>query len=176
MKTYIAAALTLVMSFPAIAQQAAEPSETTERFGAWTVRCVNQQGENEGKACEVFLAVQGQGGLIAQIALGQPQQAGTLMVARTPLGVLVSEPVRLETAGTPPLTLPFVTCLANGCLAQSVVPGDFLGELTGHETASATFAERSGRQIQINLPLTGLNDALARIGVDCGSGSCVPAE
>lgn len=167
----------LALSSPVFAQQTPEPSETTEKFGAWTVRCVTQQGD-VGKACEVLLAIQGQGGLIAQIAMGQPQAGGTLVVSRTPLGVLVSEPVTLAPAGqdTVGIALPFVTCLANGCLAQALVSGEQLGGLVSQETATVGFAERTGRKVRIDIPLSGLSDALSRIGLDCSSGSCVATE
>lgn len=174
----IAVACLLMISTQALAQQAPEPSETTEKFGAWTVRCVSQQGD-AGKACEVFLTVQGQGGLIAQIAVGRPQDGEeALMASRTPLGVLVSAPVSIALEGDSPksLELPFLTCLANGCLAQAIVSGDRLGKLARQETASFGFAERTGRRVQINIPLSGLSDALSRIGLDCGSGACVPTE
>jgi invasion protein IalB len=175
----ITIACLLILSTQAFAQEnAPEPSETTEKFGAWTVRCVNQQGD-AGKACEVALAVQGQGGLIAQIAVGNPKDGDNpLIVGRTPLGVLVSEPVTIVAQGdeAAKLTLPFVTCLANGCLAQASVSGDDLGKLAARDTGAVTFAERTGRKVQINIPLAGLTDALTRIGLDCGSGSCKPAE
>ena len=173
-----AVAFLVAISTQALAQQPPEPSETTEKFGAWTVRCISQQGD-AGKACEVFLAVQGQGGLIAQIAVGRPQDGeATLMASRTPLGVLVSEPVSIALEGESPtsLDLPFVTCLVNGCLAQAIISGDRLGELARRETATLGFAERTGRKVRINIPLSGLTDALSRIGLDCGSGACVPAE
>jgi invasion protein IalB len=174
-----AVAFLLTLSTQAFAQEnAPEPSETTEKFGAWTVRCVNQQGDT-GKACEVALAVQGQGGLIAQIAVGNPKGSeGPLIVGRTPLGVLVSEPVAIaaQDGEAAKITLPFVTCLANGCLAQASVSGDALGSLAGKETAAVTFAERTGRKVQINIPIAGLKDALTRIGLDCSSGSCKSAE
>jgi invasion protein IalB len=178
MRRLAVAYIILSLSSPALAQQSPEPSETTEKFGAWTVRCVSQQGD-AGKACEVFLAVQGQAGLIAQIAVGRPQDGEeTLMASRAPLGVLVSEPVSIALEGESPISLdlPFVTCLANGCLAQAIVSGERLGELAGRETAILGFAERTGRKVRINIPLTGLREALSRIGLDCNSGPCVPAE
>lgn len=175
----LAVALLSCLALPALAQQAPpQPSETTEKFGAWTVRCV-QQAESAERACEVLLAIQGQGGLIAQIAVGRPQGGeGTLVVARTPLGVLLSDPVTVAPAEdeAAAVALPFVTCLANGCLAQALIAGDRLGALVSKEMATVGFAERSGRKIQISVPLAGLRDALTRIGLDCGSGVCAASE
>lgn len=167
----------LVLSAHAWAQEnTPEPSETTEKFGAWTVRCVTLDG---GKACEVALAVQGQGGLIAQIAIGNPDGSDKpLLAARTPLGVLISEPVAIaaQDDDSEKLTLPFVTCLASGCVAQASVAGDELGKFAGWNAAAVTFAERSGRKVRINIPLAGMTDALTRIGLNCSSGFCNPAE
>jgi invasion protein IalB len=172
----VAVAFLVAISTPSLAQQSPEPSETTEKFGAWTVRCISQQGD-AGKACEVFLAVQGQGGLIAQIAIGRSGEA-TLMASRTPLGVLVSEPVSIGLEGESQISfnLPFVTCLANGCLAQATVSGDRLGDLARRETATLGFAERTGRKVRINIPMSGLTDALSRVGLDCSAGACIPVE
>jgi invasion protein IalB len=170
------ALLLLLAAWPVSAQEAAP--ETTERFGAWTVRCVERQG-GQGKACEVVVAIQGQAGFFAQVAFGRPSGAKeTLVVARTPLGVMVSQPVTVspQGEGNTPVELTFVTCLADGCIAQATVADDWLGKLTRQETATIGFAERTGRKITIKVPIPDLAGALSRIGLDCGSGNCVPAE
>jgi invasion protein IalB len=172
------ALLLLLAVSPASAEEGADASETTERFGAWTVRCIDRQG-TEAKACEVVVAIQGQAGLFAQVALGRP--GGTremLMVVRTPLGVMVSQPVTVtpQGDGNTAVELAFVTCLADGCIAQATVAGDWLTKLTKQETAIIGFAERTGRKITIKIPIPDLAGALSRIGLDCGSGNCVPAE
>ena len=174
----LAVALFFALTAQALAQQAPEPSETTETFGSWTVRCVAQQG-SETKACEVVLAISGQSGLIAQIAFGRPEGSeGTVLAVRTPLGVLVSSPVVIaaQSDGASPVNVPFVTCLATGCLAQAQVAAQPLGDLAAAETAAIEFAERSGRKVRINIPLSGLKDALTRIGLDCSNGPCEPAD
>ena len=178
MMKFLTAALLLTVSSAAYAQPSSEPSETTEKFGSWTVRCVARKDDAQ-KACEVVLAVQGQGGPIAQIAVGRPQGEGdTLVVVRTPLGVSISEPVTMtqEGADTTAISLPFFTCLANGCLAQGSVAGDRLGALTAQETVTLAFADRTGRKVQIRIPVDGLAEALGRIGLDCSSNSCAASQ
>jgi invasion protein IalB len=170
-------ALVLLLAVSPVLAQEGGP-ETTERFGAWTVRCIDRQGA-EAKACEVIVAVQGQAGFFVQVAFGRPSGAKeTLVVARTPLGVMVSQPVSITSQGegSTSLELAFMTCLADGCIAQATVAGDWLGKLTKQETATIGFAERTGRKITIKVPIPDLAGALSRIGLDCGSGTCVPAE
>jgi invasion protein IalB len=170
-------ALLLLLAVSPVSAQEAAP-ETTERFGAWTVRCIERQGE-PAKACEVVVAIQGQAGFFVQVALGRPPGAKeTLMVARTQLGVMVSQPVTVasQDEGNTSVELAFMTCLADGCIAQATIAGDWLGKLTRQETATIGFAERTGRKITIKVPIPDLAGALSRIGLDCGSGNCVPAE
>jgi len=170
--------LFLLAVSPAAAQQGPEASETTERFGAWTVRCIDRQG-GEAKACEVVVAIQGQAGFFAQVAFGRPSGSKeTLAVARTPLGVMVSQPVTVtaQGEGNTPTELAFMTCLADGCIAQAAVAGDWLGKLATGQKAAIGFAERTGRKITIEVPIPDLAGALSRIGLDCASGNCIAAE
>lgn len=86
------AMLTMAMA-SALAQ--GQPSETTETFGNWTVRC--RQAADVVKTCELVHAVPGQGGVIAQIAIGTPPgkdkaAAGDTVAARR--AVVAAGPAR----------------------------------------------------------------------------------
>ncbi len=151
----------------AVAEDApAQPSETTETFGAWTVRCQKPNAEAP-RACEVLHAVQGQGGIITQIAIGTPPgSTQQLLVVQAPLGVLVSQPVTIAdqaAATTTIYSIPFQTCLQIGCLAQMETNFEALDKLAALATAKLSFAERTGRLIEISIPLNGMKDALARL-------------
>lgn len=169
-KTIVAALCCIMAGGIAAAQEASQPSETTETFASWTVRC-RQPAPEAPRVCEVVHAVQGQGGVLAQIAIGTPPGgAAPLIVVQTPLGVLVSQPVTIGSAaaegGTAPaFSLPFATCLQTGCIAQAETTHDALDALARDQTASFAFAERTGRAIEIAVPLAGLRNALARLGV-----------
>lgn len=162
-----AVAITLMAQLGASqAQEGVQPSETTETFGAWTVRCQKPAAEAP-RACEVLHAVQGQGGAIAQVAIGTPPgKEAPLLVVQVPLGILVATPVAIADQAAADKTifsLPFQTCLNIGCLAQIETSFEALETFAAIQTARVTFAERSGRSIELSVPVNGLKDALARL-------------
>lgn len=85
-----------------------------------------------------------------------------------PLGVLLSQPVLLADAadGKEPWRVPFVSCLQIGCLAQVETTAEALDALAAAQAAKLSFAERTGRAIEIAIPLAGMKDALARLRAD----------
>lgn len=155
------AAAAMALALGTAAAEDVQPSETTETFGNWTVRC--RKPADAPKACELVHSVAGQGGVITQIAIGTPPgKEKPLVVVQTPLGVLVSRPVTIA-AGSDTLTLPFVTCLQIGCLAQLETSNEALDALATGGAAKLGFAESSGRAIDVSIPLDGMKDALARL-------------
>lgn len=152
--------LVVLTGWPAAAQD--QPSETTETFGAWTVRC--RQAGDASRTCELLHSVQAQNGVLAQLAFGTPPGgAGPLAVVQVPLGVLVAQPVGLAPASGAALEIPFSTCLQIGCLAQREVSAEELDGLAAAPSAELTFAERTGRQVRVTIPLDGFRAALARL-------------
>ena len=152
-----------MLPLPAAAQS--EPSETTETFGSWTVRCRKAPGEP--KACEIVHTVQGQGGsAVAQIAIGTPPGVGAkpLLVIQAPLGVLVTKPAMLASeTGSVALEAAFQTCLQMGCLAQAEADPAKLDTLARAKSAKMTVTDRSGRAVELAVPLNGMTAALERL-------------
>lgn len=142
--------------------QDSQPSETTETFGAWTVRC---RAAGEARSCELIHAIQAQSGVMAQLAFGTPPGADKpLAVVQVPLGVLVARPVTIavQPEGAA-LEIPFSTCLQIGCLAQrSVEPAELDGMAAG-ASAELSFSERTGRLVRVAVRLEGFKAALARL-------------
>lgn len=145
---------------------APKPSETTETFGSWVVRC-QQPPAAAPRACEILHSVQGQGGVITQVAIGTPPgKDAPVIVVQTPLGILVPQPVTLGDAAQPVeshMTIPFQTCLPAGCIAQLETTNKALDALAALRNARLSFSERTGRRIEITVPLDGMKDALARL-------------
>jgi len=159
------AAITLTAASAALAAQGQtppKPSQTTETFGAWTVRCVG----GEQKTCEAVQVINGQAGTIAEIAIALPKgETDAIIASRAPLGVLISEPMLFgEADSTDPIAINYVTCVSQGCLAQAKVPAEGLMSLAGKKTGNLTIKERSGRTFRITVSLEGLKDALTRLG------------
>ncbi len=138
-----------------------KPSQTTETFGAWTIRCVGE----EQKSCEALQVINSNAGTIAEIAIALGNNNKEAIIAsRAPLGVMISEPMRFgESGGKTPFEINYVTCVSQGCIAQTKVSTDGLFELADKDAGSLTFKERSGRALQIKLSLNGLKDALIRL-------------
>lgn len=138
------------------------PNQTTETFGAWTVRCANL--EVGGKSCEMTFMAQGQAGPIAQVAIGQPAgEAKPLLVVQTPLGSSLAHGVRVG-SDTAAATLPFVTCLQIGCLAQGASSTAELTETFKGDATKLAFTEMGGRVIELAVPTAGFLPALERMG------------
>lgn len=168
LKVVVACSVIAMAGLPAVAQEdkpTPQPSETTETFGSWTVRCQKPSAQAP-RTCEVLHTVQSQGNLIVQIAVGTPTGKETpLIVVQTPLGVLVSQPVAILKAqsGEPQLSVSFQTCLQIGCLAQLDIDHETLDGLASGQAAKLAFAERTGRSVEITIPLNGMSDALTRL-------------
>ena len=139
-----------------------KPSQTTETFGAWTVRCI---GEGQ-KTCEAVQVINGQSGTIAEIAIALTNgQTEAIIASRAPLGVMLSEPMLFgEKDSTDAIQINYVTCLNQGCLAQVTVPAEGLLSLAGKKAGNLSIKERSGRTYRITVSFDGLKDALTRLG------------
>lgn len=160
------------------------------QFGAWSLRCADgvdatsqpQSASSQNKTssqCELVLSVRSNGRELAELAVGVPAQAPDKLVVagRTPLGVLLSEPMRLgaqqdasqlqgqsqDQPSAEPIDLAFFTCLSNGCLARALVPGDKLQPLAKLDVVHLSFRERNGRTLTIVVPTKGLDQALAHL-------------
>ncbi len=176
--------LAALTSMPASAAQ--ETANKTSQFGAWSLRCAdgvdatsqpqsassqNAKSSPKTNQCELVLSVRSNGRELAELAVGVPAQAPDKLVVagRTPLGVLLSEPMRLgaqQDASEPsaePIDLAFFTCLSNGCLARALVPGDKLQPLAKLDVVHLSFRERNGRALTIVVPTKGLDQALAHL-------------
>ncbi|MGJ8573109.1 MAG: invasion associated locus B family protein [Hoeflea sp.] len=164
-KVITAAAFALTIASASLAAQSQTsptPSQVTETFGAWTVRCVGVQQ----KTCEAVQVINGQSGTIAEIAIALPTgQAEAIIASRAPLGVMLSEPILFgENDGADPIEINYVTCVSQGCLAQANVSAEGLLQLAGKKEGNLTFKDRSGRRYRITVSFDGLSDALTRLG------------
>lgn len=163
--TFAAAFLAGTAAFSA--EKAPVHSQTTETFGAWTVRCTNVGADQTTRQCEALVRIQNKGNTIAEIAVGKGKQAGEAVVAgRTPLGVLISQPLQLQAkSDADAIDINYVTCLANGCVARTQVAAANLKPFTSEESGNLTLRESTGRTITISVPMNGFKDALSALGL-----------
>lgn len=171
MKTFfVAACLTALWMTPAAAQEAEQPSQTTETFGAWTVRCVAQADQPQTRQCEAVHSVSTNGGVIAQVAIAAAQEGRAQVVAVTPLGVKLAMTPQIGIAGSgDPVPLPWDMCMAGGCVARASIAQSEVSALAGTGGLVLSFTEGAGRRLDIEIPTSGLAASLGRL-------SFAPAE
>jgi|GEM_PF-1447315 len=164
------------------------PSQTTATYGDWTMRCrvhraAPQSGDQESEVpapaaesrlCELTQATRvapdnGAPRRLTEVAIGRlPGADEVTVLVRTPLdtllreGVTISGEVERDTeAGTPmpEVSLSYLTCDAQGCLADTTVPGKTIDALATATAARLVFVDRGGRRIAVPLSLNGLRVA-----------------
>jgi len=156
------------------AEAAMVPSQTTSTYGDWTVRCrprpspadgPEEGGPTEGALCEMIQAAtvaqdNGPARRLMEIAMGRLPGADTVTIlVRTPLGVALREGVTVaRESGVPgaDLSLSYLSCDAQGCLAETTVQPDTIKTLAASDAARVVFVDRAGRRIGVPLSFTGL--------------------
>lgn len=103
-----------------------QPSETSEVFGNWTVRCFVGQGKAKGrKACETSISVTAKPSKrpIAKFAISQGKSPGIFIVGvLLPVNVGFPSVVSLANADKKQLaTLAWTRCMPGACLAAHTV-------------------------------------------------------
>lgn len=158
-----AAALALLataFSAPGVHAQSA-PSETTETYGAWTVRC--KTVEDGPNLCEVLQVIRPKGTqIVAQIAFGKPKGVDQMTaVFQVPAGTYLPAGVKFLKDSAEVIDAEYVTCVQNTCLAQAPADDATLKTLGAVKTGTFRFQDRTRRNIDIVVSLEGLSDALA---------------
>jgi len=138
-----------------------KPSITTSTYEDWQTICV--LGE-EKPACEVTQTMQlekdGQTSFAMKITLIK-QADNTLMEIALPLGLDLPAGIAIQVDDNGEVNLPFVTCVAKGCVAVATVDVGFVNEL--RQGAALKVAYRPFRQSQaivLSSSLRGFTNAI----------------
>ena len=116
------------------AQSAPTPQLTTATYEDWIVRCESRAGPPPQKNCEMvqFTQVQGQAGVLTQIAIGRPNKGDPVkVVIQVPINVWLPTGVRLALNDKDKTALngAFKRCVPNACFADVEVKDDVLKKL-----------------------------------------------
>jgi len=148
---------------PASSTAPAGPDRTAETFGDWTLLCIRS---GEQKACEVNLSVQDrQQQIAATLAIGG-LNAGKprLMVARLPVNVTTTQPVRLVLEGDGTVLLPLRNCIPAGCFGQLELTDDaILRRLRARDASTGhrlEWNDAGGASVGIAVSFRGVGNAL----------------
>lgn len=163
------------------------PTATTATYGNWTVGCsmvAQADGTAPVQACEMTtrLNLKGKDGQVRPllaISIGTPPGAKALHLAvQVPTDVALREGVAISldkpaAAGADPaaqkpqealVQLSYLTCAAQGCVADTEGTGDLMTKLAAIKTLNVTFTAIAGaKKIVVPVSLDGFGDGLAAL-------------
>ena len=171
--------------------ETAAPSATTATYGNWTIGCsmvAQADGTGAAQVCQMTtrLNLKGKDGQISPllaITIGTPPGAKLpRLVLQVPTDVALRAGVTLSldqagaAAGTDPAAakpqdaladLTYLTCTAQGCVADTDGSADLFAKLKAVKTLNVTFTALAGaRKIMVPVSLDGFGDGMAALGAN----------
>ena len=136
------------------ASQAQAPQLTTATYTDWVLRC---SGTPPQKSCEVvqFTQVQGQAGVLTQIAIGNPKKSEPLkMVVQVPIDAWLPAGVKLLMNDKDPgVFATFKRCLPGACFADVEIKDDTIKKFRS-ATGPGKLVFQNAAQKEISLPVS----------------------
>jgi invasion protein IalB len=134
-------------------------------FSQWVKFCVGPDGhpadqkDPQIKTKQVcFTGIDGrvESGMpvVALVAIEPPGDGKKIMRITLPLGMHLQHGTRFIIDQAQPLTAPYVTCFANGCMADYELNADTLGKLKGGKSAYVQGINYQGGALSVPVPLT----------------------
>ena len=137
-----------------------------EQASNWVKRC-NELKEGEKTAhCEIFqrLIVKESGQRIAEFAIGFPKdKQGARGVMILPLGMLLTEGVKMQVDEGQAFRFDVRYCTANGCFAFLTMGDPVLNMLKKGDTANISFKTLDGKDFSLSMSLKGFSKSLEGI-------------
>lgn len=151
-----------------VPDSAKAPDSTSETFGDWVVVCGTPAAEPGERMCEVDtnVMIRGQTAPSARIAIGHiGKEKSMQVVTLVPVNVSIPQGVSLTfEIGKPGLTLPFKSCAAGACLADSDLSKEQLGGFRAAAgrgtTGQISFPDLTGKPIPFEFSLKGFEQAI----------------
>ena len=147
------------------------PDTLTENYRDWVLICQNgvMAGATEtARVCEVAQELRqstdGQRVLRMAFAVSPevPEGSATLTLI-TPFGVRLADGVSLALTDDALTRVPFLTCLAVGCIANETLPPELMDHLAQADAAIIGMFTTSGEPAQFEISLHGLSAAWRRL-------------
>lgn len=158
-----------------------EPTQTTETYGSWVLRCVQlpppaptdgKSSRAPGRTCEVVqtVQVQGQPQPIAQVAIGRfPGDDDLVVTALLPVNISLPGEVRISGNGKTGaderggIGLVWTRCLSGTCIATAKPDAETLAILRRETEGQLRFADAAGSMLSIPLSWSGLDQAMTAL-------------
>ncbi len=145
------------------ADKAAAGGVKTESL--WTVRC--QESDKKREHCEVFqrLIVKETGARVAEFAIGFPEDKNVARgVIVLPLGMLLQSGVEMKIDEGKPFAFKIRYCTQAGCFAYVNLDKALLDLMRNGTAAHFQFKAADGKDLTLQMPLSGFGKALKEIG------------
>jgi invasion protein IalB len=129
-------------------------------YSPWMKVCLKGQEANARQAC--FTTKDGRvesGMLVVAAALIEPDGAGKFLRITLPLGMQLLQGTRIIVDKGEPLTAPYGSCLANGCMADYGASQELIGNMKGGEALMVQGINSQGQVMSLVLPLAGFGNA-----------------
>ena len=152
---------------PAQQGAAAAPGQPVPQliYSQWVKFCVGPDGQPADqkdaavKAKQVCLTgidgrLESGQPVVAVVAIEPPADGKKILRLTLPIGMQLQHGTRLIVDQAQPLTAPYVTCFANGCISDYELSADTLGKVKKGKSAVVQGINYNGSAISVPIPLT----------------------
>ena len=136
-----------------------------DKHGDWQTRCETPPGAAY-EQCAIVMSVVDQERpnlVLVVIVLNTADRKARLMRVIAPLGVLLPSGVSLRIDDVEVGRLPFLQCLANGCIAQLAMDDKLIDKLKGGKTATLGIFQTPEQGVGVPAPLAGFKEAYEQL-------------
>jgi invasion protein IalB len=136
-----------------------------DKHGDWQTRCETPPGAAR-EQCAIVMSVVDQERpnlVLVVIVLNTADRKARLMRVIAPLGVLLPPGVALRIDEEDAGRLPFLQCLANGCIAQLAMDDKLVDKLKSGKTATLGIFQTPEQGVGVPAPLAGFKEAYEQL-------------
>ncbi len=148
------------------------PSRFFETYGDWMARCALHETEDgqQVRRCSMEQRLSwhdeksGKTQQLLTVTLAPHQASGAEITILTPFGLLLDRGIVLQIDEGKSYSLPFQTCLPEGCLARGLLDEAILGQLRAGRILATKMVESTGAQVvRVEVSLKGFTASYARL-------------
>jgi invasion protein IalB len=152
---------------PAATPPAPPPQPTrTEiiKFDSWTATCHDFVEGPRKRVCSALLQVQQQNTnqTVFSWTIGTNDSKQFVMVLQTPTGVMLTPGVELKFEKSSK-KIAYESCEPGRCMASMVIDNNLMRDLTAAASVQVVIQAVNGNQINLNIPLKGLDKAVTQV-------------
>jgi invasion protein IalB len=135
-------------------------------YDSWTVTCRDTVDKSSKKRCSASFQVieQKQRQVLLTWIIGRTDSGVLMTLMQTPTGVQIQQGVDLKLGEGAVRKLNYVACLPQRCEASINMDEALIKEASSAGNAVATIYSTDGRNINFNMPIKGIDKALAALG------------